>query len=187
VVGGRELAVRTTAEGAAARMGTGLEPGCWLIHATDVERSGWIGSVRDDLRPIPLAMGDDPSTMRGRVYTLVVLRDRPEVRALVREMLGVSVASTLATLDSGVDILSLGPSGETAWVTAAGDVRAALASALRGGRMWVDASDLMPRDLGERAFPESILRVAEASGPTVGGLIERELESLAELEHQAQP
>lgn len=187
ILGGPAFAVRTTSEGAAAQMGSGAEPACWLVRATAVERSRWTGSVRADLRPIALPIGDGPPTMRVRVYTLVVLRDRPEVRALVRELLGAEIASTLATLESGADILPLGPSADIAWDSATGDVRAILASALGTGRLWADASDLMQRDLGERAFPDSVRRVAAADNGTVGGLIQRELEALAELERGASP
>jgi DNA-binding SARP family transcriptional activator len=187
VLGGRAAVIRRTNSAAAAQMSTGPEPDCWLIHATAVERTGWGGAVRSDLRPMPLPLGDDPTMMRGRVYVMVVLRDRPEVRALVRELLGTGIAATLAADAGGSEIVPLGPSAGTAWEAADGGLRAALVAALLADRVWVDASDLMQRDLGEVALPDAIRRVAEADGPTVGGLIEHELEALAELEHELQP
>jgi hypothetical protein len=187
VIGGPGAAVQRTNATAAAQMGGGPEPGCWLIHATAVERSGWGDSIRSDLRPIPLPLGDAPTTMRGRVYVVVVLRDRPEVRAMVRELLGTGIAAALVADAGGSEMLPLGPSAGTAWEAAGGSLRRALESALRSDRLWVDASDLMQRDIGEAAFPDSVRRIAEAAGPMAGGMIERELDALAELEAELQP
>lgn len=186
LLGGRDSILHSSNETAAARMGGGSEPSCWLIHATNAEVDSWASGVRADLRPIAMPIGGAPSALRGRVYTLMVLHDRPEVRALVRELLGTDVASWLSS-GSGVEILPLGPSGQTAWASASGDVRAALVSALRAGRFWVDGSDLLPRDIGEIAFRDAVIRVAQADDEKASGLIDRELAALARLVSEAEP
>lgn len=161
VLGGVGSALRTPAEWTAAQMGTAVEPTCWLIHASADERARWTGPYRSDLTPVRVPIGDASTAMRARVYTLVILRDRPEVRAFVRQLLAAPFASELAAAAPALGILPLGPTGTSAWpVPSTGSPAAQLAAALRAGDVWPDAADRMSRALGLVALPQAILTTA---------------------------
>jgi DNA-binding SARP family transcriptional activator len=178
VLGGPGSAARTPQEWAATQMGTKAAPACWLIHASADERTRWINPQRQDLTPIRLPIGDGV-TVRGRVYTLVVLRDRPEVRALVRHLLTTEFASHLAATDPEIGVLPLGPSGRSAWsASAEASVRAQLIAAIAGGTFWPDASDRMSPTIGRSALPAAVLRIAQALPQTLPWVISLELEQL---------
>jgi len=181
VVDGPEAAIRMTAGEAAARMGDGPDPRCWLVHASAAERADWEGILRDDLQAVRLPLGQASTTMRGTIYTLVVVRDRPEVRMLVRELLGPAAAASLAQSGPPSALLPLGPSGQAAWPAGAGTIQADLAAAISGGFFWSDASDQLPRELGATALPEAVLRVVEALPGTEGTVVASELDRLVEL------
>jgi alpha-glucoside transport system substrate-binding protein len=189
VQGGPDAAVRTPAAWTALEMGSDELPRCWLIHASGDQRAQWKGVVREDLTPIRFPIGGEGTDeLRGRVYTLVVLRDRPEVRALVRYLLGAEFASRLVAHDAESGLVPIGsrdapmdgPSGERISASI-------VASAITAGEFRPDASDRMPRILGAIAFPESALRVAEApaGSPTVPVL--REVEALEQVRAAAPP
>ncbi len=189
IQGGPDAAVRTPAAWVALEMGSDELPACWLIHASGDQRAQWAGAVREDLTPIKFPIGGEGSQqLRGRVYMLVVLRDRPEVRALVRHLLGAEFASLLVAHDLGsglVPTVSLGtlvdrPAGER--------IPASLvASAISAGEFRPDASDRMPRSLGTIAFPESALRVAEAPAGSAIASILREVDVIEQVRTAAPP
>jgi DNA-binding SARP family transcriptional activator len=184
--GDQETTIRTRPEEGAALMGDGPEPRCWLIHAEAAAADAWESPVRPDLRVVPFPLGDGPTELRGRVFTLVVRRDRPEVRAMVRELLGSRVAESLA-LDEEGWLLPLGPSAETAWDSRTVTGQGVLAGAIRGDRFWLDASDRMPWSLGEEAVPAAVLRVAGAPRAIAGTRVAAEVAELARITGDATP
>jgi DNA-binding SARP family transcriptional activator len=178
VLRGPQSAVRTPEAWAAAQMGTATEPACWLVHAGADARTRWLAPTREDLAQIRLPIAGE-TTMRGRVYSLVVLRDRPEVRALVRHLLTEEFARQLVGADAAIGILPLGPTGPSAWPLAEpGSVSAALAAALRSGSFHPDVSDLASRTLGTVALPEAVLKIAGAAPPDRALITELELDRL---------
>lgn len=194
VRGGPGSAARTPQAWAAAQMGTArvggaTDPNCWLVHASAEDRTRWIGTTRRDLTPIRLPIGDpSKAAMRGRVYTLVVLRDRPEVRGLVRKLLALTFAMQLAAEDPGVGVVPLGPSGRSAWpMVSAGSISGPLAAAVGAGTFWPDASDRMSRQLGTSLFPAAALKIAEASPETAERVIGEQLRQLAQAASSPAP
>ncbi len=189
VLGGPETAVRTPAAWAALQMGPGELPACWLIHASGDQRATWEVEVREDLTPVRLPVGAaGANELRGRVYTLVVLRDRPEVRNFVRYLLGTEFAGRLISEDSGSGLVPLASpgAGPTRTITER-DMAGLLEAALAAGTFQVDASDRMARALGVIAFPESAMRVAgiPAGSPEVA--IASEVDLLERIRLEALP
>jgi DNA-binding SARP family transcriptional activator len=187
VLGGPGVAVRTPAAWAALQMGTAELPECWLLHASGDQRARWEGVVREDLTPIRFpTQGDGTNDLRGRAYTLVILRDRPEVRALVRHLLGAEFASRLVTHDTGSGLVPIASQGAPVDRPAFERISASLvASAIMAGDFRPDASDRMPWNLGVIAFPESALRVAEAPAGSPTLSVARELEVVEETRSAA--
>jgi DNA-binding SARP family transcriptional activator len=186
VLGGVGSAVRTPSELAAAQMGQEVEPRCWLVRGSAAERLGWAGPVRPDLTALRLPIGRAP-VMRGRVYQVVVMRDRPEVRALLRHLLGSDFAGTLVTADPGIGILPLRSSPSAAALTPGHGIRAALAAAIRDGAFWPDASDLMERHVGTSELPDALLHIATAERGSAGVVIQEELERLIATDQTSAP
>jgi alpha-glucoside transport system substrate-binding protein len=189
VQAGPDAAVRTPAAWAALEMGSDELPRCWLIHASGDQRARWAGVVRDDLTPVRFPIGREGThELRGRVYTLVVLRDRPEVRGLVRYLLGSEFASRFVAHDAGSGLVPIGVGGTQVDRPAGERIPASLvASAIAAGEFRPDASDRMPRSLGAIAFPESALRVAELPAGSATESIVGEVEALDQVRAAASP
>jgi hypothetical protein len=162
VWGGPETAVRMPAALAALQMGRGALPECWLIHASGDQRSTWAEGARQDLTPIRLPVNTAGSNvLRGRAYTLVVLRDRPEVRVFVHYLLGTELAAQLVNNDPGSGLLPLASPGSVGDRPSSEQAMARLVqSAVADGDFHVDASDRMPRALGVLALPDAALDIA---------------------------
>ena len=141
-------------------MATGDVPGCWLQHGAATLRSSWPAAQRDRMGAVPFPVADEEPAglLRGRVYTLVVLRDRPEVRALVGRLLDGTFATELArtaSLDgllpiTEVDAASFPGSLERSW---SGLLRRALPAGFA-----LDATDRMPASVGVQALPDGLVR-----------------------------
>jgi len=191
VWGGPETAVRMPAAIAALQMGSGELPECWLVHASGDQRSTWAAGTRDDLTPIRFPVSPlDTSVMRGRAYTLVVVRDRPEVRAFVRYLVGKEFATQMVSNSAGSGLLPLASASVVGDRSPGEQAMASLVqSSLARDAFRVDASDRMPRVLGALALPDAALRIAamEPEFAAVGiaselNLLERtRLEALPEV------
>jgi DNA-binding SARP family transcriptional activator len=189
VLGGPEAAVRTPAAWAALQMGSGELPECWLIHASGDQRATWEQGVREDLTPVRLpVLAEGATELRGRAYTLVVLRDRPEVRTFVQYLLGTEFAGRLVSEDSGSGLVPLASPGAGATRTdTEQDMAGLVGSAVTAGTFLVDASDRMPRALGVIAFPESAMRVAGIPAGSSEVAIAGELDLLERIRREALP
>ncbi len=189
LLGGPETAVRTPAAWAALQMGSGELPDCWLIHASGDQRATWEESNREDLTPVRLPVrAEDANELRGRAYTLVVLRDRPEVRAFVHYLLGTEFAGRLISEDSGSGLVPLASPGAGATRTITErDMAGLVESAVTAGTFLVDASDRMPRALGVIAFPESAMRVAGIPAGSPDVAIASEIDLLEQVRREASP
>ena len=187
VLGGPDAAVRTPAAWAALQMGSGELPECWLIHASGDQRAMWEEGIREDLTPIRLPVVAEGATeLRGRAYTLVVLRDRPEVRTFVQYLLGTEFAGRLITEDSGSGLVPLAYSGAGATRTATErDMAGLVESALAAGTFLVDASDRMPRAVGVIAFPGSAMRIAGIPAGSSEVAIASEVDLLERIRREA--
>jgi len=77
------------------------EPGCWLFHGASTDRASFPSSL--GAVPFPGAASGSPAVL-GRLYMVVVLHDRPEVRRLVEALLGAPFASAMASgiADEGI-------------------------------------------------------------------------------------
>jgi hypothetical protein len=189
VLGGPEGAVRTPAGWAALQMGDDDLPACWLIHASGDQHALWEGPVRGDLTPVRLPLrGPDATDVRGRIYTLVVLRDRPEVRDLVRHLLDIDFAGRLVANDLGSGLVPLTADADPAGRLSAERIMAGLVDrAVRDETFSVDASDQMPRALGVVAFPESVVRIAQMPIDGQPAAISREIGILEAVRMGALP
>ena len=189
LLGGPETAVRTPAAWAALQMGSGELPDCWLIHASGDQRATWEEGVREDLTPVRLPVrAEDANELRGRAYTLVVLRDRPEVRAFVHYLLGTEFAGRLISEDLGSGLVPLASSGAGATRTdTERDMAGLVESAVAAGTFLVDASDRMPMALGVIAFPESAMRVAGIPAGSPDVAIASEIDLLEQVRREAFP
>lgn len=127
-------------------------PGCWLRLAGGSDRRAW---PRDstgvlDAFPFPAYEPARAGAVRGRVFTIVVFHDRPEVRRLVGELLGEDLAGRASQLLVPAGAWPLGQADTVAAAAAAGEDQELrregdlLRTALRAGTFRVAASDLMP-------------------------------------------
>jgi DNA-binding SARP family transcriptional activator len=133
-------------------------PLCWLHPggSTDIlDLPG--GSAAVAAFPFPAVDPAAPRLVRGRVYQVVMVRDRPEVRALARLLLSSDFEQEIApTLEAnGIWPVDAALPGVTARgvSTLEHDL---LAQSLRNGTFHVDATDLMPRALAtalQQALP----------------------------------
>ncbi len=144
-------------------------PLCWLYRATGSERMALPTWAAEKLAAFafPAAGPGSSGTLRGRVFEIVVFRDRPEVRRLLDFLLGeqFAAAATATLVPVGLWPVAAGdPAFDTIPVAAA--ERDLLARALAGGSFRVDASDLFPAVVDAR-FSEGILRflARRALGP----------------------
>ena len=146
VLGGLASAVRTPQDLASWPMFVD-PPGCWLHLGGGTDRLSWPAGRTTTLTAFPLPAADPAfaSEVRGRVLTLVVFNDRPEVRRLVGYLLGDERASSASAMLAGAGIWTV---GSVAGAVGPDDVTAAegelLLNALRSGSFRVSASDLMP-------------------------------------------
>jgi alpha-glucoside transport system substrate-binding protein len=138
------------------------QPRCWLYRATGSERAAVPAAHAERLAafPFPSADGQPGGAARGRVYQLVVFRDRPEVRRLLTLLLGdeLATADTAALVEAG--LWPVGPAdaafGPSAVATQERDI---LERALADGSFRVDASDLVPHEVAAR-FADSMREFA---------------------------
>jgi len=151
VIGGIASAVRTPQDIAAWPMFDD-PPGCWLHLAGGTVRGTWPAGSSGVLAAFPFPAADPAyaNEVRGRILTLVVFHDRPEVRGLVKQLLGdEQAAGAVAELARrglwlvGADDPGAALDGST---RAEGDL---LRTALRSGSFRVSASDLMPARVAE--------------------------------------
>jgi alpha-glucoside transport system substrate-binding protein len=152
VLGGRRSALLTPQAVAAWPMFTD-PPECWLGLGGGTDRLSWPAGRSATLAAFPFPPIDPsvPDSVRGRVFTIVVFRDRPEVRWLVDELLGGIAADAAGSLvQEGIWPLALAgaaaPPADGAipsanGVSTEGDL---LARALRAGTFRVSALDLVP-------------------------------------------
>ena len=157
-------------------------PGCWLHLAGGSDRRAW---PRDstgvlDAFPFPAYEPARAGTVRGRVFTIVVFHDRPEVRRLVGELLGENLADRASPL-----LVPAGawPLGQADGVVAAAPERTdgellregnLLWTALRAGTFRVAASDLMPARVAS-AFADGTIRYL-AGGDSVLAAVLRDID-----------
>jgi DNA-binding SARP family transcriptional activator len=118
-------------------------PGCWLYRGATTNRRDLASDAVAVRFPSASSV---PGPVVGRLYSVVVLRDRPEVRraaaALISSQPAPETASAIAA--EGVFLLAGGtPSGD------AGDAEAArLAAALRSRVFRARAADVLPEEVG---------------------------------------
>jgi DNA-binding SARP family transcriptional activator/ABC-type glycerol-3-phosphate transport system substrate-binding protein len=144
-------------------------PLCWLYRATGSERIALPAWAQGKLAAFafPSAGTGSDAMLRGRVFEIVVFRDRPEVRRLLDLLLSdrFAAAATASLVPVGLWPVAAGdPAFDPVPVAAA--ERDLLARALAGGSFRVDASDLFPAAVDAR-FSEGILRflARRALGP----------------------
>ena len=122
-------------------------PGCWLHLAGGTDRLSWPSGRSATLAAFAMPAADsavaDP--MRGRVYSVVVFHDRPEVRQFVDSLLSGGLSASVAgSLVSG----GLWPAGATDPGIRLDEVTRQegerLWRAIRAGTFRVGASDLLP-------------------------------------------
>jgi alpha-glucoside transport system substrate-binding protein len=149
--GGLASALRTPVRIAAWPMFTD-PPGCWLHLGDGTERLAWPAGGNGILSSFPVPV-DDPrlaQPVRGRLWSVVVFHDRPEVRRVVSFVLGDGLASAgSATLAADGIWLVRSLGGAATAGGADGPDGELLRSALRAGELRASASDLMPAPVAE--------------------------------------
>jgi DNA-binding SARP family transcriptional activator len=122
-------------------------PLCWMHPGASSERLAWSHRQAGALAatPFPTLGGTSTDLVRGRVYEIIVFRDRPEVRQLVRYLLGDDLAATAAPAFAPAGLWTLRPADEAVGLDAVGALeRGMFERSLRAGTFRIDASDLMP-------------------------------------------
>ena len=167
VLGGPAAAVRIPQDVAAWPL-SDTPPGCWLHLGGGAERLEWHRGQDGTLAAFPMPATDPNSAgvMRGRLYSVVVFHDRPEVRRVLDLLVGTlaggngmssspSVSATLAAAglwQVGSDTSALPEAG-------------AIGGALRRGLFRVSASDLVSRDASAALARVAAQLVSSKSGP----------------------
>jgi hypothetical protein len=132
VYGGLSDAVRTAERIAALPMLLPDGPGCWLYRGSSTDLTGPGPNLAEVASAVPFPGADDASVpVLGRVYMVVALRDRPEVRQALAALLGEPFASALAATacDDGIfPMRSLPPPEDCSIAPAATRIHAALQS-----------------------------------------------------------
>jgi hypothetical protein len=143
VYGGLEAAAWTPEDLAILPMVVDGGPRCWLYHGASTDRPAFAahgGSV--SAVPFPgTAPGLHP--VLGRLYQLVVLRDRPEVREVVGVLLERSFAESISArlaVDGILPVRDVPPPADTLAATQLARLR----SAMEAGTFRVRAIDLFP-------------------------------------------
>ncbi|HEX8940142.1 MAG TPA: extracellular solute-binding protein [Candidatus Limnocylindrales bacterium] len=144
-------------------------PGCWLHLGGGSERLGWHAGQAGTLAafPVPASDPEHAGVLRGRLYSVVVFHDRPEVRRMLAgllDMTGAAPASAgglVGTL-TGAGLWPIG--ADAAALPEAGAIRAAL----QHQRFRVSATDLVPR-VASATFGHAVAQlVASDPGDTDG-------------------
>ena len=134
-------------------------PGCWLYRGSSTDFQELAPRAAAILFP-----GDAATRpILGRVYEVVALRDRPEVRALLQELVSTEFATGLAgsACDAGVFALQGVLPADCAGAGVAGTLRAAIA----GGTFRARAVDTVPGDVGP-AFESDVAEYLRSSSIT---------------------
>ena len=123
-------------------------PGCWLHLAGGADRTSWPAGDVAELAAFPFPSIDPAyaDTLRGRAFSVVVFRDRPEVRRFVESLVGDDFAAELnaSLLPAGIwPVRSLAAEGRPDGL--AGQERELLGRALRAGTFHISAADLLPK------------------------------------------
>jgi alpha-glucoside transport system substrate-binding protein len=138
-----------------------VPPGCWLDQGAtfiadyfEFEAPGSVGE-RFDVFPFPAIMDQFDRPMIGGGSMLVAFADRPEVREVIRFFLGPEYGAELATHHGWISAnRRFDPENYTPF----GRRLSGLAwHALETDSFRFDASDLMPREVGQDAFWKAML------------------------------
>ncbi len=134
-------------------------PGCWLYRGSSADVRGL--APRAASVPFPGEAASRP--LLGRVYEVVALRDRPEVRRLVQALVGAEFATGLARsgCDAGIFALQGVMPADCASAVVAGTLRAAIAD----GTFRARAVDTVPGDVGP-AFESDVAEYLRSSSIT---------------------
>lgn len=140
-------------------------PGCWLFRGASTDRLSFQSARAGRLAAVPFPpMVDSASTLvLGRVWSVVVLHDRPEVRRALEELLGAPFAASMTPALAAAGFVAVRD------VPAApDDVMAAqtarLRAALAAGSFRARALDLFPPSVAD-AFRKGVLDDLAPGGP----------------------
>lgn len=151
--GGLRNAAWTPEGQAALPMVVDVEPRCWLYHGSSTDRPVLAGRAGGAAAvPFPGATGSHPAL--GRLYAVVVLHDRPEVRRVVEMLLGRELADAVATELGSEGVLPVRSAAAPADPLAA-DEAARLRAAIEAGTFRARAIDLIPEPVA-RSFRETV-------------------------------
>ena len=134
-------------------------PGCWL-HLGASFTAGFLpegsAGTTAGVFPFPSVSGRSPALIGGGLM-VAAFSDRPEVRELVRFVLGPSFGKHQAA--SGPGFMSANRRFDIRWYPPFVRRQAkVLVAALEADAFRFDASDLMPRTIGERLFWDAMVR-----------------------------
>jgi alpha-glucoside transport system substrate-binding protein len=135
-------------------------PRCWLHRAGTESRADWPVGRSTELGafPFPTVDLDYTEAITGRVYMIVVLRDRPEVRRFVEFLLSPDSAAALASSPPRIGLLPARPVDSSSYRDETGrELDVMLRTALQLGMFRAGASDLMPPEVGSVSFPQGVL------------------------------
>jgi class 3 adenylate cyclase len=121
-------------------------PSCWLYLGRGTDRQTWPAALSGAVAAFPLPAPDQrfSDAMIGQTYTVVAFHDRPEVRELVRHLLGDGFATELAKAPGAVGLLPARPVDPSLVRDEVDRSQAGLLrEALQGGSFRAAASDLM--------------------------------------------
>jgi DNA-binding SARP family transcriptional activator len=153
-------------------------PRCWLYRGSSSDRLGFPAGMAM-LAAVPFpggstgATGGSSPAVLGRLYQVVVLHDRPDVRQVVAELVGAPFAAAVTTGLGGSGIFAVRSTtlpSDTVMAAVAGRLR----SSLEAGTFRVRGVDLLPAKVAS-AFLEDVMSYLtearfEGSRPSTDGM-----------------
>jgi ABC-type glycerol-3-phosphate transport system substrate-binding protein len=172
VDGGPAAAARRPFEQAQTRMVNGDPPRCWLYQfpgfASNFIPPGSLGN-RTAFFPFPRTTAESTPGMLGAGIQVGAFSDRPEVREVVRFLVGPDFGRLMVqgngamSPNRGFDVANYPP----VWRSTAEELKAALAA----DSFRFDASDLMPPEIGEDLFWKAMVTYATEGPDSLDGIL----------------
>jgi DNA-binding SARP family transcriptional activator len=149
-------------------------PRCWLHLASSSARTSWPEVAPSGLAAFPVPPVDRHlvDVARGRVFGVALLRDRPEARLVLEQLLGTEASAEASRSYAPVGLYPVSDLRPTD--VEPGPARLAAERLVRGlalGTFHPDATDLMPTEVGSRAFPSGVVTYIEWSGEDPDALV----------------
>jgi len=139
-------------------------PECWLYRGASTDRAAFPAALAAVAEAVPFPGGSaNPQPVLGRLYTVVILHDRPEVRRLVESLVGAPFASAMVSAMGPEGIFPIRSAVLPADAIAAAQTTQ-LRAGLQSGTFRVRAVDLFPGSVAA-AFRQGVCDYLKPEAP----------------------